>query len=53
MSEKFNDSHEVRAAKSSGLKDGLTSDRLVFLEEFPAVPAYAESLPDGLIEDEI
>lgn len=46
MLEKLNDCHEVDEAV-------LSSDRLVFLDELPAVPVYAESLPTGLIEDEI
>ena len=46
MLEKLNDCHEVDEAV-------LSSERLVFLHELPSVPVYAESLPTGLIEDEI
>lgn len=53
MLEKLNDSHEVQVGGTLVEEDVLTSERLVFLDELPSVPVYAESLPTGLIEDEI
>lgn len=52
MYEQLNDCNEVELEQSV-VKKGVASDRFVFLNELPFVPVYAESLPDGLIEDEI
>ena len=52
MLEKLNDSHEVQLGGTLE-EDLLTSDQLLFLNQLPSAPVYAESLPIGLIEDEI
>lgn len=53
MFEKLKDFNKVQLEKAAAGEGVITSDRLVFLNELPSVPVYAESLPDGLIEDEI
>lgn len=53
MLEKSNDSYKVQLGGVLVEEQVLSSERLVFLHELPSVPAYAESLPTGLIEDEI
>jgi hypothetical protein len=53
MFEKSNDRHEFQVEKTIVGESVLNGDRLAFFNEFPFTPAYAERLPDGLIEDEI
>lgn len=52
MYEQLKECNAVQLEQSVA-KVGVASDRLVFLNELPFVPVYAESLPDGLIEDEL
>lgn len=53
MLNKSYDANEIHPVKPTVSDAVLTSDRFDFLDQLPLIPVFTESLPDGLIEDEI